>query len=81
MLIGVSDIDNSKEGNLLDDYENSGDEYSFEDTDIWQKTSDESDMEEDVDDIWGSDEYKWCHSKPLSTCHIVLIYNHQIVVL
>ena len=58
MLIGVSDIDNSKEGNLLDDYENSGDEYSFEDTDIWQKTSDESDMEEDVDDIWGSDEYK-----------------------
>ena len=58
MLIGVSDIDNSKEGNLLDDYENSGDENSFEDTDIWQKTSDESDMEEDVDDIWGSDEYK-----------------------
>ena len=42
----------------MDDYENSGDEYSFEDTDIWQKTSDESDMEEDVDDIWGSDEYK-----------------------
>ena len=81
MLIGVSDIDNSKEGNLLDDYENSGDEYNFEDTDIWQKTSDEGDMEEDVDDIWGSDEYKWCHSKPLSIYQIVLIYNHQIVVL
>ena len=58
LLIGVSDIDNSKDGNLLDDYENSGDENSFEDTDIWQKTSDESDMEEDVDDIWGSDKYK-----------------------
>ena len=58
LFIAVSDKDNSKEGNLLDDYENSGDEYSFEDTDIWQKTSDQSDMEEDVDDIWGSDEYK-----------------------
>ena len=58
MLIGVLDKDNSKEGNLLDDYENSGDEYSFEDADIWLKTSDESDMEEDVDDMWGSDEYK-----------------------
>ena len=72
MFIAVSDKDNSKEGNILDDYENSGDEYSLEDTDSWLETNDESDVEEDVSDIWG--DYKWYHSKPLSTCQIVLTY-------
>lgn len=58
MFIAVSDKDDSKEGNLLDDYENSGDEYSFEDTESWLETNDERPMEEDVADIWGSDDYK-----------------------
>ena len=40
LVIAVSDKDNSKEGNLLDDYENSGDEYRPL-------------QEEDVADIWG----------------------------
>ena len=42
----------------MDDYENSGDEYNFEDAESWLEASDESNVEEDVDDIWGSDEYK-----------------------
>ena len=76
LFIAVSDEDNSKEGNLSDDYENNGNEYSFEDTDSWLQTNDESDAEEDVADIWGSDDYdyKWYHSKPLSTCQILLTY-------
>ena len=57
LLIGVLDKDNSKEGNLLDDYENNGDEYSFEDTDGWLEANDESDEEEDIADIWDSDDY------------------------
>ena len=59
LFIAVSDEDNSKEGNLSDDYENSGDEYSSEDTDSWLETNDESDAEEDVADIWGSDDYDY----------------------
>ena len=77
LFIAVSDKDDSKEGNLLDDYENSGDEYSFEDTESWLETNDERPMEEDVADIWGSDDYKWYHSKPLSTCAIVLTYIYS----
>ena len=59
LFIAVSDEDNSKEGNLSDDYENNGNEYSFEDTDSWLQTNDESDAEEDVADIWGSDDYDY----------------------
>ena len=57
LFIAVSDKDDSKEGNLLDDYENNGDEYSFEDTDGWLEANDESDEEEDIADIWDSDDY------------------------
>ena len=57
LFIAVSDKDDSKEGNLLDDYENNGDEYSFEDTDGWLEANDESDVEEDIADIWDSDDY------------------------
>ena len=59
LFIAVSDEDNSKEGNLSDDYENNGNEYSLEDTDSWLQTNDESDAEEDVADIWGSDDYDY----------------------
>ena len=57
LFIAVSDKDDSREGNLLDDYENNGDEYSFEDTDGWLEANDESDEEEDIADIWDSDDY------------------------
>ena len=70
MFIAVSDKDDSREGNLLDDYENNGDEYSFEDTDGWLEANDESDVEEDIADIWGSDDYNWYHPKTMSTYQI-----------
>ena len=57
LFIAASDKDDSREGNLLDDYENNGDEYSFEDTDGWLEANDESHVEEDIADIWGSDDY------------------------
>ena len=59
LFIAVSDEDNSKEGNLSDDYENNGNEYSLEDTDSWLQTNEESDEQEDVADIWGSDDYDY----------------------
>ena len=70
LFIAVSDKDDSKEGNLLDDYENNGDEYSFEDTDGWLEANDESDEEEDIADIWDSDDYNRYHPKTMSTYQI-----------